>query len=165
MIGLCFAILVVAIIVIILASKYSGTLPEPAPQERPPPAGTTQSNVRRCGSNGQCGSNEYCLCPNGQMKNEWCPQEGKRCLPKSYYLHNKTKAEIEGDPNKGAEYVEKDPGSGWRDTAKQVAQPSAPSCSCHSSHTSYSAGWGKHKAGCFKPDRVGKIVATRRNVC
>jgi hypothetical protein len=46
------------------------------------------TNVKYCTNNNECGMNEYCLCPDGQMQPEWCVKEKKRCLPTSQYLQS-----------------------------------------------------------------------------
>ena len=47
--------------------------------------------MRFCQKDSDCYNTEYCLCPGGQRKGEWCPITKKRCLHKSKYLHNKDK--------------------------------------------------------------------------
>lgn len=47
--------------------------------------------LRYCDFHDQCRSSEYCLCSGGQEDGEWCPGSKKRCMPKSAYLHSKSK--------------------------------------------------------------------------
>lgn len=42
-----------------------------------------------CNINSECSENEYCLCPTGQSHPEWCPVQGKRCMPKNKYIQSK----------------------------------------------------------------------------
>lgn len=41
-----------------------------------------------CDKNSDCGFQEYCLCPDGQKQEEWCPIEKKRCMNMSHYLQS-----------------------------------------------------------------------------
>ena len=44
--------------------------------------------VRYCTKHYDCEGNELCLCPGGENKKEWCPNQRKRCLNKAMYYHN-----------------------------------------------------------------------------
>jgi hypothetical protein len=43
---------------------------------------------RYCDNNGQCRSNEYCMCPEGQLNPLWCSGTKRRCAPMGYMLHD-----------------------------------------------------------------------------
>jgi hypothetical protein len=53
--------------------------------------------VQSCTKHNQCKWNEYCLCPNGYARKEWCPKMGRFCLPMSRYLQSKPKDIDEND--------------------------------------------------------------------
>ncbi|AYV82189.1 MAG: hypothetical protein Homavirus14_5 [Homavirus sp.] len=44
------------------------------------------NNYRYCSNDTDCGSKEYCLCPNGQQQESWCPNDKRRCLPVSKHI-------------------------------------------------------------------------------
>lgn len=47
--------------------------------------------VRYCDNDADCRETEYCLCPQGQRKAEWCPESKRRCLPMSKFMHQRDK--------------------------------------------------------------------------
>jgi hypothetical protein len=48
-----------------------------------------ENGIIQCDSDKECKMNEYCLCPNGERRAEWCPNVKRRCLSKYLMLHNK----------------------------------------------------------------------------
>jgi hypothetical protein len=44
--------------------------------------------VKYCDKNDECSENEFCLCPGGEKKKEWCPDKRKRCLNKRLFFHD-----------------------------------------------------------------------------
>jgi hypothetical protein len=55
------------------------------------------NSMQACTDNSECKENEYCLCPNGYARGEWCPKTGKFCFPVSRYLQSKHKNINGGD--------------------------------------------------------------------
>lgn len=50
-----------------------------------------------CNYHTECGENEYCLCPNGYARGEYCKDTGKVCMPKSMYLQSKPRTPDDTD--------------------------------------------------------------------
>lgn len=54
-------------------------------------------SLQACSHHSDCLDNEYCLCPNGYARKEWCTGTGRFCFPKSRYLQSKPKNIVPGD--------------------------------------------------------------------
>ena len=117
-------------------------------------------------------------CSKTNPRFKWTVNNGKYkadglCLDWNTDSNNAEVWPCHGNPNQiwGAKYIvtpetiKKEDSDDFRQDAADAAIHGSSKCSCHDSHTSYSGGWGSHKAGCYKPDRVGRPAAIRRDIC